>query len=399
MTYKYKTQDQYLAFFLSLYLMRYALSFIIVILLLGCQKEINNQPLREILASNHPAIRTVMDNKKAHEIQIMVSEIIDNGSSGLKASTHRFQVDDSNYFYPASSVKFPVAVLALEKVNTIEDITSETSYFVEGDSTYSTIREDVKTIFAVSDNAAYNRLYEFLGRDYINAKLKSKGLQPGRITHRLESDNALQSKTKSLVFMKSDSTEHKLPYMIDSEVQNIKLKKLKKGKGYYKNGALVNESMDFSKKNYLPISTLHEFMKRVQFPQAFKASERFSISDSDHKFLLNTMQLVPRMAGYDEKEYYDGYVKFFMYGDTEARIPDHISISNKVGYAYGYLTDCAYIVDHQQNISFIVTATIHVNKDGIFNDDVYEYESVGIPFLAEIGRQLHKYYVKKNNSK
>jgi hypothetical protein len=37
----------------------------------------------------------------------------------------------------------------------------------------------------------------------------------------------------------------------------------------------------------------------------------------------------------------------------------------------------------------MLTATILVNKDGIFNDDAYEYDEVGIPFLAALGRAIY----------
>ena len=62
-----------------------------------------------------------------------------------------------------------------------------------------------------------------------------------------------------------------------------------------------------------------------------------------------------------------------------------------MGYAYGYLTDCAYIVDKKKNKEWLITATIHVNDNQIFNDDKYEYDNIGIPFLAELGRQLIKF--------
>lgn len=73
----------------------------------------------------------------------------------------------------------------------------------------------------------------------------------------------------------------------------------------------------------------------------------------------------------------------------------HISVYNKVGYAYGTLTDCAYIRDDNKNIEMIISATILVNKDQIFNDDNYEYEEIGIPFLAELGRELYKLEKKR----
>jgi hypothetical protein len=103
------------------------------------------------------------------------------------------------------------------------------------------------------------------------------------------------------------------------------------------------------------------------------------------------MKVLPREAGYDPEEFPDGYCKFFLYGDTTETIPDHIEIFNKVGFAYGTLTDCAYIRDNGTGVEFFLTATILVNKDGVFNDDVYEYDTVGIPFLAALGREIYQY--------
>ncbi|NNF19140.1 MAG: hypothetical protein HKN61_05140, partial [Flavobacteriaceae bacterium] len=42
-------------------------------------------------------------------------------------------------------------------------------------------------------------------------------------------------------------------------------------------------------------------------------------------------------------------------------------------------------------IEFLLTATILVNENGIFNDDQYEYEEIGIPFLAALGRGIYEF--------
>ncbi|MBT8271420.1 MAG: hypothetical protein KJO25_05190, partial [Bacteroidia bacterium] len=111
-----------------------------------------------------------------------------------------------------------------------------------------------------------------------------------------------------------------------------------------------------------------------------------------------SMALYPRDLDYDPVNYYDSYGKFFIYGDSKEPIPDYIKIYNKVGYAYGYLTDCAYIVDSKQQIEYILTATIHVNRNRIFNDDAYEYDEIGIPFLAQLGREIHEYLILNSNN-
>ena len=62
-----------------------------------------------------------------------------------------------------------------------------------------------------------------------------------------------------------------------------------------------------------------------------------------------------------------------------------------MGYAYGTLTETAYIVDKKEDIQFLLSATILVNKNRIFNDDTYEYDEIGILFLAQLGREFYEY--------
>jgi hypothetical protein len=88
---------------------------------------------------------------------------------------------------------------------------------------------------------------------------------------------------------------------------------------------------------------------------------------------------------YTGDTYWDSYNKFFIYGDQKGKMSDQIRIYNKVGYAYGTLTDVAYIHDQENDLKFFLTATVLVNENQIYNDDLYEFESVGIPFLANLG--------------
>jgi hypothetical protein len=82
-------------------------------------------------------------------------------------------------------------------------------------------------------------------------------------------------------------------------------------------------------------------------------------------------------------------VKFILYGGEKGTLPKNIRIFNKVGDAYGHLIDVAYVADFKNNIEFFVSAAIYCNKDGILNDNQYDYDSVGFPFLKNIGRVLY----------
>ena len=92
---------------------------------------------------------------------------------------------------------------------------------------------------------------------------------------------------------------------------------------------------------------------------------------------------------------YDSYCKFLMFGDSKKPMPSSIRIFNKVGDAYGFLLDNAYIVDFDKKIEFMLTAVIYCNSDEVFNDDKYDYETVGYPFLANLGKTIYDYEVKR----
>ena len=337
-----------------------------------------------------------MDSISKYEVQIRFTSVTRRNDS-IILNDHDFQVNARNYFYPASTVKFPIAVLALEKLNENDTLTMDTRFFVEGDTITTTFAEEIIKIFAVSDNDAYNRLFEFLGADEINKQLEKKGIGPLRISHRLSTENADRTTTRPLVVYLNDSTLINRRRTYNKAPKPLTLNSIKKGRGYYDDAELIMEPFDFSLKNYYPIEAQHSVLKRVIYPELFSKDEQFQINKEQRKRLLKAMSILPREVGYNKKEFYDSYGKFFMSGDTKEPIPKSPKIYNKVGYAYGTLTDCAYIKDTKNDIEFLITATILVNEDGIFNDDLYEYESVGIPFLAELGRELYQLQLSIKN--
>jgi len=98
---------------------------------------------------------------------------------------------------------------------------------------------------------------------------------------------------------------------------------------------------------------------------------------------------------YDRTDYFDSYGKFLIYGDQKGAMRPEVRIYNKVGLAYGTATDVAYIRD-DEGVEFFLTATILSNANQIYNDDQYEYDQVGIPFLAALGRAIYNFEKDRN---
>ena len=366
----------------------------LIILLSACSlNEKDANPLSRILASDNPKIKCVMDNLAAHEIQIRYTQI-DRTTDGIKFTDYDFQVEADNYFYPASTVKFPVAVLALEQLNHNDSIDRNTPFQVTGDTLITTFEKSISEIFAVSNNQANNRLVEFLGQDAINERLRGIGVTPARIANRVgaRSDDLA---TKPLVLFIDENAPVTYKGTLNTAATPLQMHRLTKGIGYQAGDSLINEAFDFSMENYYPIQAQHGVLKRVIFPESFSPDQRFDISDEQRSFLLAAMHKLPREVGYDATEYYDSYGKFFLYGDSKDEIPSYTKIYNKVGYAHGTLTDCAYVEDTKYNVEFLLTATILVNENRIFNDDTYQFDEIGIPFLAELGRQVYQYELQR----
>ncbi len=346
-----------------------------------------SNPIEQALRADEPALQTVMQNLAHHQVQVLFTEIEHEADGSVTFQEHSFGLDANRYFYPASTVKFPVALLALEKLQELEGVDRHSRYTVGESGAESSFSEDLIALFVVSDNPANNRLYEFLGNDEINRRLQNKGIT-ARISHRLGIRDSDSLRTQPLTFARAEGGPLTIGPIENGPIEVLPLDNLLQGTAHIADGNRVEAPFDFSRNNYLPLQSLHQITQRLVFPEAFAEEERFHLSEEHREFVLRAMSTLPREAGYDEAVYPDGRLKYFLFGDSAERIPERFEIFNKIGRAYGYLTDSAYIVDHETNREFLISATIRVNANETFNDDVYEYVEIGIPFLAELGRQL-----------
>ena len=57
--------------------------------------------------------------------------------------------------------------------------------------------------------------------------------------------------------------------------------------------------------------------------------------------------------------------------------------------------DNAYVVDFKNNIEFFLSAVIYGNENETLNDNTYEYNTLTIPFLADLGRVVYNYELQR----
>ena len=368
-------------------IIKYALLFLLIFI-----EKPYAQSLRSILKnSESDLINYVYDNHEKFEVQIILTEL-KKRKNGFTIHKKKFNANKNNYFYPASSIKLPIALLTIEKINENPKLNINSEFSIQGDSIITTFKKEITDLFIISSNESYNRLFEFLGQDYINEKLKQKGFKDFSISHRLSTEKSDNLKTKEINFYRNGKINQIQKSINNKPVTKLNLKNLNKGIGFMLDNELQNKPMDFSGKNYFSINELNNVLICLFFPEVSK-NKKFNLSKSQNLLIQKLMSSTPFDMGFDKNIYPNNYNKFFIYGDKDSMINDNIF--NKVGNAYGYSIDNAYIYEEKSDRHFVLTASIYTNGNNILNDNKYEYHEIGIPFLAEIGRFLTNYNIRQ----
>jgi hypothetical protein len=375
--------------------------------------------LENLLSSQPERFGTVLADPEKYRVQIIYTQIDRDKDNVPAFASFPYRVDSGEYFYPASTVKLPAVLLALEKINDLstEGLTRNTTMLTRSAEESQTpvisdpssptglpsVAHYIRKILLVSDNDAFNRLYEFLGQQPLNDALHGKGFSDARIMHRLSTPLSLEEnrRTNPVAFTDNDKLIYEQAEQI-SQKSYVADDPIMLGKAEIVGDELEQGAKNFAEKNSYTIQDQHDVIRTVMFPDSIPADRRFRLSADDYQFVRRYMSMYPGDADIAEyqnpDDYPDGYVKFFMYGGDAQDIPRNIRIFNKVGDAYGFLTEAAYIVDVDNGVEFILAATLYTNENGTFNDDNYEYEEIGLPFMRDLGQAIYELELKRSRA-
>jgi hypothetical protein len=373
--------------------------------------------LKSILYGSKSAIlKQVLQNPTEYRQQIMYTQINRDKNNKPTFTNYYYNFDPLRYYYPASTVKLPLALLSLEKLNEMNVPGVDKFTPMQFDSGYNPLKPEfkdstaenglpsiaqfIRKAFLVSDNDAYNRMYEFVGQQTINRQLHAKGYTDARILrHFYKMTYDQNSHTNQIRFIKGDGTTiYTQPPAYNTDTFDFShVNKL--GIGYLDGkDSLVYEPMDFTKHNNISLYDYQQILQSVMFPQSVPEKQRFNLTKDDYSFLYRYLSQFPSETNYpkyDTATYFDTYVKFFFMDSLSKTMPEGVRVFNKVGWAYGTLTDISYVVDFKHNVEFMLAATIYANSDGILNDDKYDFETVAHPFMYSVGQAVYQYELQR----
>ncbi|MBC7830140.1 MAG: serine hydrolase, partial [Chitinophagaceae bacterium] len=148
--------------------------------------------LRNLLISKaSDSLKSILAKPEVFRYQLIYTRIDRDKRNRPTFTNYQFRLNKNEYFNPASMVKMPAAFLALQKLNQLSSTGVDKYTTMVADSSYprqTVVMKDssaqsglpsmaqyIKKIFLVSDNDAYNRLYEFNGQQFMNEKLWQMG--------------------------------------------------------------------------------------------------------------------------------------------------------------------------------------------------------------------------------
>ena len=370
------------------------------IILFGCSLETN--PIKSSFRKND-FLKEIIKEKEDYEIQILLTKI-DQYNSKVDFQEYKYQLDDNKYFYPASTIKLPIVVLTLKKINELRskgsEITLKSKIILNYKDDYSelVIRDSITSfqnliadVFLVSDNSASNILIDFIGYNYFNLEMENAGFDKTYLNHKFNPDPYVNS-----TWQISDLDNNLISSLNDDQKiikADDKTIGLEKGERRYFKGEILDESLNFSEKNRSSITDMHHLIKYIFYPEIFDITNTFNLNVEDYDFLRYWMSrftyedIGEKFIG-DEK-FFETYNKFFIHGDEQSVSNKQIRVYNKIGQAYGTSIDNGLIKNYQDNVEFILTATIYTNKNKVMNDNLYEYDDLAVPFLAKLSRAIY----------
>lgn len=382
-------------------------------------KSQDKSPIQSILKTiQDSTAKSVLANPSIFRYQIIYTQINRDKNGVPHFTNYELNADSNQYFNPASMVKMPLAFLSLEKLNELNKPGVNKNTTIQFDSNYQrqvamykdasapnekpTLAHLIKRAFLISENDPYNRMYQFMGQGEINRKLHQKGYSTARITRQFMGYTEEQNRhTNGIRFIdeKGNNIYTEAPkYNTDSFYFGPTV--LIGNAHWNSNDEVVNAPFNFTKHNNISLEDMRKMLQAVVFPASVEKQNRFNLKEEDRLFLLQYLSQYPSETNYpkyDTTHFYDSYVKFF-FQDSTHRMPNGVRVFNKVGWAYGFLTDVSYVLDTKNNIDYMLAATVYVNSDGVVNDSKYDEATVGFPFLKQIGTAIYNYELQRKRN-
>lgn len=352
--------------------------------------------VEQLLGGGSPALKAVMAAPETYRFQVLYG-IVDEGDRPT-LERHGYRAD-AEYFFPASAMKVPIALATFDWLAT-RQVGRDATLAIHpssgsGEPYVTTVARETWRALIVSDNFAANRLLGIVGHREAHETLWSLGLSSARIRTGFATGAELDPAEVSpriQVLAGGRPAQEIAPRRSDLALPPTDAKGLDIGKAAIVDGRRKEGPMSFADKNAMTLRDLQDTLVRIVRPDLLPADARGDVaSREDLAYLRQALGTLPSqsgLAGYDRNVVADYQLSPFLRGIERVRARGRFEIYSKVGQAYGFLVANAYVVDKETGRSFFLTASVFANPNETMNDDLYAYDTISFPALADVGEAI-----------
>lgn len=372
----------------------------------------NPLPMPEaVLAPLRTRWSAVLDDPATFRFQILLTVPAAGGDRtyGLRAG--------AEYYFPASTVK-PSAVMACLAmldgrlpeapgcrsapagagigIDTPFSIRTRDGTCLHRDADGPlTVARLARKVCVISDNPAYNILFDLAGRSAIAWVLEAIGVEGARVRQHVGAPRrgvdfgpvpqARFRTTHGSVTLPAVPAGPESPD--DRPPPGLLV-----GRSWREDGRREDAPMDFRERNRLPLAGIHRVMMAVD-PEGFASPPGpLPMTAESAAFLRSLLTMPPRESPdpvFPPDAFPDDYAKFLLPG-LERVVPQGLSVCSKCGRAYGFTIDSA-VVRAPGRAPFALSAVVHTNANGVLGDDLYEYAELANPLMNDLAESAARW--------
>jgi hypothetical protein len=343
-------------------------------------------------------------------LELLVSE--PEGPAGAeRLASHGLRVG-REYVYPASAIKPFVAAAALRKLELLSaaegqelDVDTPIRWCTSHGPPCAigrdasnlaggtlTVGHELRKMLLVSDNAAFGRLYDFVGHRELAELMARWGFASVRLRHRMGGSEQEGLTSPAYELAPPGGSPLAVPARRSELVLAPNLgPALLVGRAHRdEDGKLQRTPRDFGDRNAASVAELQRLLVGLVRPELL-GGPPLELSDAHRSLLCALMQAVPRESRnprYAGERYDEARFRPLLAGLVR-RIPRaELDYLNKSGKAYGFVVENAFLRHRPSGRSLFVTVALYADDDGVANDDSYAYDRVSEPFLRDLGEAL-----------
>jgi hypothetical protein len=331
------------------------------------------------------------------EVQIAYTPLLRKRDPRQRPVTYTWQLAPQRWFPAMGLARLPLGLVTAENLfrsghdlgAAVElEAAPEGGEWSAREPRAEAVERSLRRLWAGDENSAYNRLYEYLGSDALNLRLEALGYRDARLIGHLggrESADPFSTRGGRLLGSAGQNTLEQWPARQGRE-RSFPYSPAVGSAWRDEDGNLVEGARDIRHSSFLPLRDVHDMLMALVDPNLVAAGRRWLLKPEQREALLKLLSTLP---GESRDPVYYANIKpndaghYFAFGERLTLAG--LKLPGISGRSLGYVAESRLLRHSDTGAECFLSAVVFCNDGGMLDDDRQRYDSLGVPFLRELG--------------